>query len=214
MAHVSLKMTNPITEPDAAETSQPQKPLQPQEIKGAEWYAVHVLSGQELKVKESLLRRLDQEEMRDYIFDVVVPLERVSEVKKSKKVESERRLYPGYVFIQARLLDDNNQIIEKTWYYIRETQGIIGFADGQRPVPMRKKEVEGILSQMKQGEEKVIPKTHFEVGDKVKVGDGPFQNQDGVVESIDADRGKLQVSVSIFGRSTLVELEFWQVEKT
>lgn len=180
----------------------------------AHWFAIHILSGQEHKVKESLLRRLQQEEMTPYIHEVVVPTQRVSEVKKSKRVETERRLYPGYVFVLANLLDENNNIIEKTWYYIRETPGVIGFADGQRPVPMRQKEIEGILSQMRQGEEKVVPKTHFEVGDKVKVGDGPFQNQDGVVESIDQERGKLQVSVSIFGRSTLVELEYWQVEKT
>lgn len=180
----------------------------------AHWFAVHILSGQEQKVKDSLLRRLQLEEMTPYIHEVVVPTERVSEVKKSKRVETERRLYPGYVFILANLLDENNNIIEKTWYYIRETQGVIGFADGQRPVPMRQKEIDGILSQMRQGEEKVVPKTLFDVGDKVKVGDGPFLNQDGVVESIDQERGKLQVSVSIFGRSTLVELEYWQVEKT
>jgi len=180
----------------------------------AQWFALHVLSGQEHKVKESLLRRLDQADMREYFFDVVVPTERVAEIKKSKRVETERRIYPGYVFINARLLDQNNQIIEKTWYYIRETQGVIGFANGQRPVPMKKKEVEAILSLMKQGEERVTPKVQFEIGDKVKVADGPFQNQDGVVESIDLERGKLQVSVSIFGRSTLVELEYWQVEKT
>jgi transcriptional antiterminator NusG len=207
-------MNNNTTEPNTLGSASSQKTANTADLKEAQWFAVHVLSGQEHKVKESLLRRIDQEEMRDYLLDVIVPTERVSEVKKSKKVESERRLFPGYVFIHARLLDENNQIIEKTWYYIRETQGILGFADGQRPVPMRKKETEAILSQIKQGEEKVIPKTHFEIGDKVKVGDGPFQNQDGVVEAIDQDRGKLQVSVSIFGRSTLVELEYWQVEKT
>jgi transcriptional antiterminator NusG len=207
-------MNNNTTEPNTLGSASSQKTANTADLKEAQWFAVHVLSGQEHKVKESLLRRIDQEEMRDYLLDVIVPTERVSEVKKSKKVESERRLFPGYVFIHARLLDENNQIIEKTWYYIRETQGILGFADGQRPVPMRKKEIEAILSQIKQGEEKVIPKTHFEIGDKVKVGDGPFQNQDGVVEAIDQDRGKLQVSVSIFGRSTLVELEYWQVEKT
>lgn len=204
------------TSTTSTENAEPKAPAQEKHpnAEKAHWFAVHILSGQEQKVKESLLRRLQQEEMTPYIHEVVVPTERVSEVKKSKRVESERRLYPGYVFILANLLDENNNIIEKTWYYIRETQGVIGFADGQRPVPMRQKEIEGILSQMRQGEEKVVPKTLFEVGDKVKVGDGPFLNQDGVVESIDQERGKLQVSVSIFGRSTLVELEYWQVEKT
>lgn len=180
----------------------------------AQWFALHVLSGQEGKVKEALLKRLKANEMVDSLHEVIVPTERVSEVKRNKKIETERKLYPGYVFILANLLDENKKIIEKTWYYVRETQGVLGFADGQKPIPMRNNEVEAILAQMKTSDERVMPKTAFSVGDKVKVCDGPFQNQDGVVEEVYPEKGRLLVSVSIFGRSTPVELEYWQVEKT
>ena len=180
----------------------------------AQWFALHVLSGQESKVKEALLKRLKTNEMVDSLHEVIVPTERVSEVKRNKKIETERKLYPGYVFILANLIDENKKIIEKTWYYIRETQGVLGFADGQKPIPMRTHEVEAMLAQMKVSDEQVMPKTAFSVGDKVKVSDGPFQNQDGLVEEVYPEKGRLLVSVSIFGRSTPVELEYWQVEKT
>ncbi|MEZ5405920.1 MAG: transcription termination/antitermination protein NusG [Verrucomicrobiia bacterium] len=180
----------------------------------AQWFALHVLSGQENKVRDALLKRLKANEMVDSLHEVIVPTERVSEIRRNKKIETERKLYPGYVFILANLLDDNKKIIEKTWYYLRETQGVLGFADGQKPIPMRNSEVEAMLAQIKASEEHVIPKTAFSVGDKVKVGDGPFQNQDGLVEEVYPEKGRLLVSVSIFGRSTPVELEYWQVEKT
>ncbi|MBX7157760.1 MAG: transcription termination/antitermination protein NusG [Verrucomicrobiae bacterium] len=180
----------------------------------AQWFALHVLSGQESKVRDALLKRLKANEMVDSLHEVIVPTERVSEIRRNKKIETERKLYPGYVFILANLLDDNKKIIEKTWYYLRETQGVLGFADGQKPIPMRNSEVEAMLAQIKASEEHVIPKTAFSVGDKVKVGDGPFQNQDGLVEEVYPEKGRLLVSVSIFGRSTPVELEYWQVEKT
>jgi len=179
----------------------------------AQWFALHALSGQETKVRESLLKRVKTEEMGDVVHEVVVPTERVSEIKRNKKVETERKLYPGYVFVMANLLDDESKIMERTWYYLRETPGVIGFADGERPMPMRVKEVEAMLAQMKTGEEKATPKSAFTIGDKVKVGDGPFMNQDGVVEQIFPEKGRLMVSVSMFGRNALVDLEFWQVEK-
>jgi transcriptional antiterminator NusG len=187
-----------------------------EEIKGppAQWYALHVLSGQEKKVKDSIERRIKTEEMADLIREVVIPTERVSEVKRGKKIESERKLYPGYVFINMALHDENKQIIERSWYFIRETAGVIGYADGEHPIPMRQQEVDAMLGQMREGEEKVMPKVAFAIGDKVKVGDGPFQNQEGIIEEIDPERGKLRVSVSMFGRSTPVELEYWQVEKS
>lgn len=202
------------------EASEPISPwLQPIEKRHAnynkaQWFALHVLSGQESKVKDALLKRLRANEMVDSLHEVIVPTERVSEVKRNKKIETERKLYPGYVFVLANLLDENKKVIEKTWYYLRETQGVLGFADGQKPIPMRANEVEAMLAQMKASDERVIPKTAFSVGDKVKVGDGPFQNQDGLVEEVYPDKGRLLVSVSIFGRSTPVELEYWQVEKT
>ena len=179
-----------------------------------QWYALHVLSGQEKKVKESLERRAKTEEMGDLIREVVIPTERVSEVKRGKKIESERKLHPGYVYVNMFLRDDEKKLVERTWYFIRETNGVIGFADGDNPQPNRASEVDTMLGQMREREEKVLPKIAFSVGDKVKVGDGPFQNQEGLIEAVDMDRGKLKVSVNMFGRSTSLELEYWQVDKT
>jgi transcriptional antiterminator NusG len=112
------------------------------------------------------------------------------------------------------LFDEKQQLVDKTWYFIRETTGVIGFAGTKdRPIAMRPNEVEGLLAQVSEREDKVKPKITFGIGEMVKVADGPFQNQSGVVEEIDPERGKLRVSVSIFGRSTPVELEYWQVER-
>jgi transcriptional antiterminator NusG len=195
---------------EAAETSAApaQQELAPQ------WYALHVLSGQEKKVKESLERRSKTEEMGDLVREVVIPTERVSEVKRGKKIESERKLHPGYVYINMFLRDEDKKLVDRTWYFIRETNGVIGFADGDNPQPIRASEVDTMLGQMREREEKVLPKVAFTVGDKVKVGDGPFQNQEGLIEGVDMERGRLKVSVNMFGRSTSLELEYWQVDKT
>jgi len=192
-----------------SETETPQSPELP-----PQWYALHVLSGQEKKVKESLERRSKTEEMGDLIREVVIPTERVSEVKRGKKIESERKLHPGYVYINMYLRDEDKKLVERTWYFVRETNGVIGFADGDNPQPIRPSEVETMLGQMREREEKVLPKIAFNIGDKVKVGDGPFQNQEGLIEAVDMERGKLKVSVNMFGRSTSLELEYWQVDKT
>ena len=192
-----------------SETETPPSPELP-----PQWYALHVLSGQEKKVKESLERRAKTEEMGDLIREVVIPTERVSEVKRGKKIESERKLHPGYVYINMYLRDEEKKLVERTWYFVRETNGVIGFADGDNPQPIRPSEVETMLGQMREREEKVLPKVAFSIGDKVKVGDGPFQNQEGLIEGVDMERGKLKVSVNMFGRSTSLELEYWQVDKT
>jgi transcriptional antiterminator NusG len=192
-----------------SETETPQSPELP-----PQWYALHVLSGQEKKVKESLERRSKTEEMGDLIREVVIPTERVSEVKRGKKIESERKLHPGYVYVNMYLRDEEKRLVERTWYFVRETNGVIGFADGNEPQPIRQSEVETMLGQMREREEKVLPKVAFSIGDKVKVGDGPFQNQEGLIEAVDMERGKLKVSVNMFGRSTSLELEYWQVDKT
>ncbi|MCE0484935.1 MAG: transcription termination/antitermination protein NusG [Methylacidiphilales bacterium] len=197
-----------VTEITSETAAAPAPELPPQ------WYALHVLSGQEKKVKESLERRAKTEEMGDLIREVVIPTERVSEVKRGKKIESERKLHPGYVYVNMFLRDDQRKLVERTWYFVRETNGVIGFADGDNPQPIRASEVETMLGQMREREEKVLPKVAFAIGDKVKVGDGPFQNQEGLIEAVDMDRGKLKVSVNMFGRSTSLELEYWQVDKT
>ena len=186
-----------------------------EEQKRKQWFVVHVLSGQENKVHDNLVKRIKTEEMVDFIFEVVLPTERVSEIKHGRKTETTRKFFPGYLIVNMWLLDDNQQLVDKTWYFIRETAGVIGFAGTKdRPIPMRQSEVDGMLAQLRGSEEKVKPKISFTIGETVKVADGPFQNQSGVVEEIDPERGKLRVSVSIFGRNTPVDLEYWQVERS
>ncbi len=179
-----------------------------------QWFVVQVLSGQEQKVYDNLVRRIQTEEMGDVVFEVLIPTERVSEVKRGRKTETTRKFFPGYIIVHMDLLDESNRPKERTWYFIRETPGVIGFAGNkERPMPMRPEEVDNMIYQIKERGDTVTPKVAFEVGETVKVSDGPFQNQTGVVEEIDPVRGKLRVSVSIFGRATPVDLEYWQVEK-
>jgi transcriptional antiterminator NusG len=140
-------------------------------------------------------------------------MEKVVEIKGGKKTVTNRKLYPGYVFINMVLLDDNHKLIDKPWYFIQSIEGVIGFIGGDRPTPADPAEVEAIKQQIAESEDREKPKVNFEIGETVKINDGPFLNFNGVVEEIDNDRGKLKVTVSIFGRNTPVELEFWQVEK-
>lgn len=178
-----------------------------------QWFVLHTLSGQEARVKESIERRIKQEEMQDYIDEVLIPTEKVSEVKQGKKTTTVRKFYPGYVFVHMQLYDDNRKLLDKSWNFIQQTPGIIGFIGGDQPVPLRPEEVDGILRQIEEKKEKVKPKVVFEPGETVKITDGPFLNFNGVVEEVDPERGKLKVSVSIFGRTAPVELEYWQVER-
>jgi transcriptional antiterminator NusG len=179
----------------------------------SEWFVIHTLSGQEQKVKESIEKRLKTEEMGEFIKEVLVPMEKVAEVRSGKKTVSTRKLYPGYVFVDMILLDDNKRVIEKPWYFIRDTPGIIGFVGGDRPTPTSQDEIASIKSQISEGEDHERPKVNFDVGETVKINDGPFLNFSGVIEEIEPERGKLKVTVNIFGRNTPVELEYWQVEK-
>jgi len=178
-----------------------------------QWFVLHTLSGQEGKVKESIERRIKQEEMQDYIDEVLIPTEKVSEVKRGKKSTTTRKFYPGYVLVHMYLYDETKSLVDKTWYFTQQTPGIIGFIGGEKPVPLRPDEVNSILQQIEEKKEKVKPKVSFEVGETVKITDGPFLNFNGAIEEIDPERGKLKVSVSIFGRSAPVELEYWQVER-
>lgn len=178
-----------------------------------EWFVLHTLSGQEMKVKESIERRKTAEELDEYIEEVLIPTEKVSEVKKGKRTTTTRKFFPGYVLIRMALYDDNKDLIDRTWYFTQETPGIIGFVGGERPVPLRPDEVDNMLNQIEEKKEKVKPKVEFETGESVKITDGPFLNFTGVIDEIDPERGKLKVSVSIFGRNAPVELEYWQVER-
>jgi transcriptional antiterminator NusG len=179
----------------------------------SQWFVIHTLSGQEQKVKDSIEKRIKTEEMQDYIREVLVPMEKVAEIRNGKKTVSSRKLYPGYVFIDMALLDENQKVIEKPWYFIRDTQGIIGFVGGDRPTPTSPEEIETIKAQVAASEDTERPKVSFEVGETVKINDGPFLNFSGVIEEIDPDKGKLRVTVNVFGRNTPVELEYWKVEK-
>ncbi len=179
----------------------------------SQWFVLHTLSGQELKVKESIEKRLKAEEMGEFVKEVLVPMERVAEVRGGKKTVTTRKLYPGYVFIDLVLLDENARIIERPWYFIRDTQGVIGFVGVDRPSPTPQDEIDVIKAKMSESEDTERPKVNFEVGETVKINDGPFLNFSGVIEEIEPSRGKLKVTVNIFGRSTPVELEYWQVEK-
>jgi transcriptional antiterminator NusG len=178
-----------------------------------QWFVLHTLTGQEYNVKESIERRAKVEEMDEYIGDVVIPTEKVSEVKKGVRSTATRKFFPGYVMANVALYDEEKQLRERAWYFVRETPGIIGFVGGERPVPLREDEVDAVLNQVKEKREQVKPKVEFEPGETVKITDGPFVNFNGVVEEVDPNRGKLKVSVAIFGRSAPVELEYWQVQK-
>jgi transcriptional antiterminator NusG len=178
-----------------------------------QWFVLHTLSGQEAKVKESIEKRAKLEELEEYISEVLIPTEKVSEVKKGKRTTTTRKFYPGYVLVHMCLYDDSNSLVDRTWYFTQDTPGIIGFVGGERPVPLREEEINSILNQIEEKQEKLKPKVVFEPGETVKITDGPFLNFSGVIEEVDPERGKLKVSVSIFGRSAPVELEYWQVER-
>jgi transcriptional antiterminator NusG len=179
-----------------------------------QWYVLHVRAGLEQRVRENMERRIQTEEMGDYIYKVIVPTERVAEVKKGKKSESTRKVFPGYILANMWLLDENNKPVVQAWHFVKETEGFLNFAGTKdHPIPLRPKEVETLLGQIKEREEGAKPKFSFSVGDSVRVADGPFESQTGIIEEVDPDKGLLRVSVNIFGRATPVDLEYWQVEK-
>jgi transcriptional antiterminator NusG len=178
-----------------------------------QWFVLHTLTGQEQKVKRSIEARVRLEEMGDYIGEVIIPTEKVSEVKNGVKTTVTRKFFPGYVLINLSLYDEGRQVLEPTWRFLKETSGVIGFIGGERPMPLPAEEVDAIVNQVADKKEKVKPKVAFEPGETVKIIDGPFMSFNGIVDEVDPDRGKLKVSVAIFGRSAPVELEYWQVER-
>ncbi len=188
--------------------------MEQDEGNGFRWYAIQTLSNMEQKVKKYLDKFIEIEGLQDYVTDVLMPTEVVQEVKNGKKTKRIRKLYPGYIFLRARLYDSNDgKLINKPWFFIRNVQGVIDFIGRDKPVALKPAEIAEIQEQVRAAEGKVVPKTQFNVGEEVKVLEGPFMNLTGTVDSLDNERCKMQVSVSIFGRLTPVELEFWQVEK-
>lgn len=180
---------------------------------GAQWFALHTLSGQENKVKSYIEKFKKAEELEDFIFEVLLPTEVVSEVKGGKKSTKVRKLYPGYVFIQMRLYGEDGKVINKPWYFVKEVAGVIGFVGGDHPAALRQAEIDEIRARIEAANGKEVPKVQYSVGEEVKITDGAFANLTGRIDEIDPERGKLKISVSIFGRFTPVELEYWQVQR-
>lgn len=178
-----------------------------------EWFVVHTLTGQEMKVRDSIGKTCQIEEMEEYLDEVIVPTEQVTEVKRGVKTTTTRKFFPGYVLVHVALYDDDREVIEKSWSFVRETPGVIGFIGGEKPIPLPPEEVDIVLNQASDKKAQARPKVEFEPGETLKITDGPFLNFNGVVEEVDPERGKLKVSVAIFGRSAPVELEYWQVER-
>ncbi len=182
-------------------------------IGGHRWFAVQTLSNQEQKAKSYLDKFVEIEEMGDRISQVLMPTETVSEIKSGKKSQRTRKFYPGYIFVQMRLYDDDGNLDQEAWYFVKDAQGVINFVGGERPVPLKEEEIDRILKQVTDAEGKERPRIEYDIGEEVKINDGPFANLTGRIDEIDPERGRLKVSVSIFGRFTPVDLEYWQVER-
>jgi transcription termination/antitermination protein NusG len=172
-----------------------------------QWYILHTLSGAEDKTKNNLETRVKAHSFDDHIDQVIIPKEQITEVKLGKKKVLERKFFPGYILIHMEMNDD-------TWLFVRKTPGITAFIGPRRkPSPISQEEVDKILQKAADSKAKPAPKVNFEKGESIRVIEGPFVNFNGVIDQVFVDKGKLRVSVSIFGRTTPVELEFWQVEK-
>ena len=168
-----------------------------------QWFVIHTYSGYENKVKQNLEHRIDSMEMKDQIFRVIVPTEEEIEIKNGQRRTVQKKVFPGYVLVQMTLTDDS-------WYVVRNTPGVTGFVGlGTRPTPLEEAEVKSILKQMEEEAPKV--RVNYQVGQAVKITDGPFTDFEGVVDAIDQEKGKVRVLVSFFGRETPVELDFLQV---
>ena len=171
------------------------------------WYVVHTQTGAEEKAKAGLEGRMSSTALKEFIGEIIVPTEQVSEIQGGKKSITARKFFPGYILVKM-------EMTKESWYMVKSSPGITGFiGPGRRPTPISEKEVDAIIKRTEDTELKPSPKVIFEVGEAIRISEGPFANFNGQVMEVNTDRGKLKVSVSIFGRSTLVEMEFWQVEK-
>jgi transcriptional antiterminator NusG len=190
---------------EAAEAANNLSPATP----GMQWYIVHAYSGMEKAVERNIRERIARSGMQDKFGRILVPTEEVVEIKNGQRKTAERRLFPGYVFVEMAMDDD-------TWHLVKHTSKVTGFVGGakNRPAPISEEEVQKILLQMQEGADKPRHKIEFIVGEVVRIKDGPFTDFNGAVEEVNYEKSRLRVSVMIFGRSTPVELEFAQVEKT
>jgi transcriptional antiterminator NusG len=171
------------------------------------WYVVHVYSGFEKKVAEAIREQARQKGMDELFEEILVPTEEVVEMRRGQKINAERKFFPGYVLIKMELIDES-------WHLVKDAPKVTGFLGPRgRPSPISESEAQRILNQVKEGVERPKPSVVFEIGEQVRVSDGPFNSFNGMVEEVDEERARLKVAVSIFGRSTPVELEYTQVEK-
>jgi len=187
-----------------------------------QWFVLHTLTGQENKAQKSIEARVKLERMEEYVGRCVIPTERVTEKKNGKKRTITKKFFPGYVlaelalYDEAKGIDENGKkaIYERTWQFLRETPGVIGFVGGDRPQPLKQSEVDAILlDKPAQGVQAERPKVSFSVEETVKITDGAFMGLTGQVSMVDPDKGKLKVEVAVFGRKVPVDVEYWQVEK-
>ncbi|MDA8431616.1 MAG: transcription termination/antitermination protein NusG [Nitrospiraceae bacterium] len=172
---------------------------------GKNWYVVHTYSGFEEKVRLSIEEKVESLGLHERIARVLIPTERVVELRAGKKRESDKKFYPGYILVEMELDDE-------TWHMVKNIPRVTGFVGGKKPVAIPEEEVEIIMQQVEKGPVPQV-KTQYQKGDNVRITDGPFSNFNGFVEDVDMDHGRLRVMVSIFGRQTPVELNFFQVEK-
>lgn len=171
------------------------------------WYVVHTQTGAEEKVKKSLDKKILTSPLKDFFTEVVIPTEQVSEIRSGKKRISHRKFFPGYLLVQMEMNKDS-------WYLVKTTPGITGFiGSGNKPSSLSEEEVDNVLKRTQDTQVKPSPKIIFEKGEAVRITEGPFVNFNGTIDEIHQEKGKLKVGVSIFGRVTPVELEYWQVEK-
>ena len=193
---------------DSVTPAEPQPAAAASAASNKRWYVVHAYSGMEKAVERNLRERIDRSELQDKFGRILVPMEEVVELKNGKKSVSERRFFPGYVLVEMEMGDD-------TWHLVKHTSKVTGFVGGakNRPSPISEAEVLKIVHQMQEGVEKPRPKVQWEVGELVRVKEGPFTDFNGAVEDVNYDKSKVRVSVTIFGRATGVELDFSQVEK-
>ena len=187
-----------------------------------QWFVLHTLTGQENKAQKSIEARVKLERMEDFIGKCVIPTERVTEKKNGKKRTITKKFFPGYLlcelalYDEAKGIDENGKkaIYERTWQFLRETPGVIGFVGGDRPQPLKQSEVDAILLDKPSGASSVErPKVNFSVDETVKITDGAFMGLTGQISMVDPDKGKLKVEVQVFGRKVPVDAEYWQVEK-
>jgi transcriptional antiterminator NusG len=195
----------PMTPMVSAPESAPQVASAPSNKR---WYVVHAYSGMEKAVERNLRERIDRSDLQDKFGRILVPMEEVVELRNGKKAVTERRFFPGYVLVEMEMADDS-------WHLVKHTNKVTGFVGGakNRPSPISEAEVMKIVNQMQEGIEKPKPKTLWSVGELVRIKDGPFTDFNGAIEDVNYDKSKLRVAVTIFGRSTPVELDFAQVEK-